>query len=154
MDFTWTHLIRLQVSLPWPGALTSLTVPHAGFYPFPSNYFTSQLPNKHSPCPHFPLLLHMKEANHQCDLPLFTSDPPDTRITTTIPAVQTLWHPPQPPPQLGGCFSPLQMTDERSRGCQTPLLASPRAHRGMKQEDVLALGSDGGKGLEMEVALT
>lgn len=105
MDFTRTHLIRVQVSMPWPGtlSLTALTILHTGFYPLPSNYFTPQLPNKPSPCPRFPPFLHMKEANHRCDLPLFTSDPPDTRITTSIPA-------PQPLdaflPQLGGCFSP------------------------------------------------
>lgn len=61
-----------------------------------SNYFTPQLPNQHSPCPRFPPFLHMKEANHRCDLPLFTSDPPDTRITTSIPAPRTLDAPPPP----------------------------------------------------------
>lgn len=40
---------------------------------------------------------------------------------------------------------PSQMTDEGSRGCQTPLLASPRAYWGMKQEDGLAFESDKGK---------
>lgn len=88
MDLTWTHLSRVQVSMTWPGALslTALTNLHQIFSPYPFNNFTPQLPSKHSCCPCVPLLLHMKEANHRCDLPLFTSDPPDTRITTSIPA--------------------------------------------------------------------
>lgn len=111
------EVIRVQVSKPWPGALTALTIRQTGFYPFPSNYFTPQLPNKHPSCPSFPPLLHMKEANHRCDLPFFTSDPPDTTITTSIPAPQPLN---APPPQLGGCFS-LSRWQMRGRRLSDPL---------------------------------
>lgn len=91
----------------------------------------------------------MKEANHWCDLPLFTYDPPDTRITTLIPAALAKKPKMLSPPIRWVPFFPLQMTDEGSGGCQTALRVSPRAHRGMKQEDLPASGSGKGKGFEI-----
>lgn len=86
--------------------------------------FNNQLPDKHPSHPHFPPSLHMKEANHQCDLPFFTSDPADTRITALIPAPQTL----NAFPPIRRVPFPSRLTDEGSAGCQTALLVAPRAH--------------------------
>lgn len=94
--FTWSHLMGVQVSMPWPRAI-SLTPSNRQFLtPF-------LLITLHPSCP-TNTFQHMKEANHRCDLPLITSDPPNTRITTSIPTAQPLNAYP-PPPQLGGCFS-------------------------------------------------
>lgn len=103
--------------VPWTRAVSfaALAMLKAGLYLFLSNYFTPQLLNKHSPCPCFPPFLHMKEANQRCDRPLFTSDPANTRITTSIPAPQPL----NAFPQLGGCFSPCRW-QMRGQGAVRP----------------------------------
>lgn len=122
---------------------------HKGFKPF-SNYFVHQLPNKHPSNPHFPLSPHMKEANHQCDLPFFTSDPPDTTITALIPAPQTL----NAFPPIRRVPFPSRLTDEGSAGCWPALLVSPRAHRKKKRQGVHSFGNEEEQALGMEVALT
>lgn len=69
----------------------------------------------------------MKTANHWCDLPLFTSDPPDTRITTPIlaPPLVTTEVPKMLSPPIRWVNLPVQMTDENgSGGCRTALRAS------------------------------
>lgn len=76
-------------------------------------------------------------ANHWCDLPFFTSDPPDTRITTLILAalVTTLVRK-MLFPSIRWVNLPLQMTDEnRSQGvagppCEFPNLCPPRDETG------------------------
>lgn len=59
---------------PWD-IITNSTDNPAGFYTISSNCLTPQLPNT----PPVPSSLHSctwRKANHRCDLPLFTSDPP------------------------------------------------------------------------------
>lgn len=131
-------LIRGQASETW------------GVIPFSTNYFAPQLPDKHPSHPHFPPSLHMKEANHQCDLPFFTSDPADTRITALIPAPQTL----NAFPPIRRVPFPSRLTDEGSGGCQTALLVSPRAHQTRQRQDVPSFGNAEEKSSGMEGALT
>lgn len=92
----------------------------------------------------------MKEANHQRDLPFFTSDPTDTTITAFIPAPQTL----NAFPPIRRVPFPSRLTDEGSAGCQPALLVSPRAHRKKKRQGVHSFGNEEEQGLGMEVALT
>ena len=80
--FTWSHLMGVQVSMPWPRAISLTPSNRQSLTPF-------LLITLHPSCP-TNTFQHMKEANHRCDLPLFTSDPPNTRITTSIPTAQPL----------------------------------------------------------------
>lgn len=120
-DSTWTHLVSVATHQPSPPLFTALS-PEPGWYHLQHwlslmqefTHFSlitlhsscsTNTPHPHphpTPNPCFPPFLHMKEANHRCDLPFFTSDPANTRITTSIPAPPT----PRRFPQLGGCFSP------------------------------------------------
>lgn len=121
-----------------------------GFTPFSMNSFAPKLPNKQPSHRHFPPSLHMKEANHQRDLPFFTSDPADTRITALVPAPQTL----NALPPIRRVPFPSRLTDEGSGGCQTALLVSPCAHQTRQRQDVLSFGNVKEKGSGMEAALT
>lgn len=88
------------------------------------NYFTPRLSSKHAARPFCPPFLHMKGANRQFDLLLLTSDPSNTRITTSIPAPLPL----NAFPPIRRVLFPSQMTDGGSGGCQTPLLVSSPAY--------------------------
>lgn len=64
----------------------------------------------------------MKTANHWCDLPLFTFDPPDTRKTTLIlaPPLVTTLVPRMLSPQLGGWICPYKWQMRVGQGVVRP----------------------------------